>query len=794
MGDPLQRLQSALGGRYTIVRELGHGGMATVYLAEDRKHRRRVALKVLRPELAAALGPERFLREIEIAARLNHPHILPLLDSGQAGVALYYVMPYVEGESLRDRLTREPQLPLDEALQITKEVADALSYAHDHQVVHRDIKPENILLESGHAVVADFGIARAITAAGSERLTETGIAVGTPAYMSPEQAVGSQALDGRSDLYSLACVLYEMLCGETPYTGPTPQAILAKKLSEPLPRVSVVRETVPPGVEAALAKALARTPADRFATAGQFATALAVPSGLQLPATGRTGHRARRAAALVAGLLVTVAGAGVVAKSGVLRSSRGPGSNAETLRSVAVLPFSSLGDTTQAYIGDGFTNAVIDALVRVEGVRVPASGRVFAYRGRDVREAGRDLDVRTVVTGSVQVAGNRLRVWTQLVNVEDGTSVWSHQYSSDLAGIFPTQDSIAVGIVTALRGRLAAVAATTVARGARTSDPEAYRLYLRAQQAMSQFKVEQGIALFEEALARDSTFADAWVGLADAYGWPSTRLPPAEVTARARRAVERAIELDSLNGYAFSLRGGLRMQDWDWNGAQADMQRAVRLSPASADAASSYALFLVVVGKPDSGLAQARRALALDPANPAYVSALASAFIFAGMTDSARAAAERSLALDSSQYFNHNILAQLYAASGRRAEAEREIQLMLRGPKDNPWMPMLAAYAYRELGLTDSARGMVRRLEQLRRQGYVPAGLMAGARLYTGDRAGALDALEEAARIHDGSLVIMLMNWLPGLDSEPRYEAVRRQVFGDIPAPRGPPTHRLRSP
>ena len=201
-----------------------------------------------------------------------------------------------------------------------------------------------------------------------------------------------------------------------------------------------------------------------------------------------------------------------------------------------------------------------------------------------------------------------------------------------------------------------------------------------------------------------------------------------------------------------------------------------------------------MVGKPDSGLAQARRALALDPANPAYVSALASAFIFAGMTDSARAAAERSLALDSSQYFNHNILAQLYAASGRRAEAEREIQLMLRGPKDNPWMPMLAAYAYRELGLTDSARGMVRRLEQLRRQGYVPAGLMAGARLYTGDRAGALDALEEAARIHDGSLVIMLMNWLPGLDSEPRYEAVRRQVFGDIPAPRGPPTHRLRSP
>src|SRR2546425_7402237 len=235
--DPLARLQGALADRYTIERELGHGGMATVYLAQDRKHHRRVAIKVLEPELAAALGPERFLREIEIAAGLNHPHILPLCDSGEAAASLYYVMPYVEGETLRDRLKRERQLPLEDALRITREVADALSYAHSHDVVHRDIKPENILFQAAHAVVSDFGIARAITAAAGGSLTATGIAIGTPAYMSPEQASGGGPIDGRSDVYSLACVLYEMLAGEPPYTGASAQVVIAKRFTDPVPSV-----------------------------------------------------------------------------------------------------------------------------------------------------------------------------------------------------------------------------------------------------------------------------------------------------------------------------------------------------------------------------------------------------------------------------------------------------------------------------------------------------------------------------------------------------------------------------
>ena len=318
MSEVLTRLGASLADRYRIERELGAGGMATVYLAQDLKHDRKVAVKVLRPELAAALGPERFLREITITARLDHPHILPLLDSGQAGDSLYYVMPFVEGESLRDRLTREKQLSLDDALRIAREVADALGYAHARGVIHRDIKPENILLSGypppagraggWHARVADFGIARAVSAAGGDKLTQTGMAVGTPTYMSPEQAVGDAGLDGRSDVYSVGCVLYEMLAGEPPYTGRTAQAIIAKRMVEPVPRVSTLRNTVTPALEATITRALAMSPADRFATAEEFARALTAPE--QVPALSRSRRAARTVGAV--GLIVTAGLAAVL--------------------------------------------------------------------------------------------------------------------------------------------------------------------------------------------------------------------------------------------------------------------------------------------------------------------------------------------------------------------------------------------------------------------------------------------------------------------------------------------------
>ncbi len=273
MTETFDRLKTALSDRYAIDREIGAGGMATVYLAEDVKHRRRVAVKVLRPDLAAALGAERFVQEIETTANLQHPNILPLYDSGEADSFLYYVMPYIEGESLRDRLAREKRLPIDDALQITREVAAALNHANSLGVVHRDVKPENIMLSGGLAVLADFGIARAVGVAGGERLTETGMAVGTPVYMSPEQCAGDREVDGRSDVYSLACVLYEMLGGDPPFTGSTPQSVLARKLSERAPSLVVVRDTVSTSLEAAILKALERDAADRFATAESFVNA-----------------------------------------------------------------------------------------------------------------------------------------------------------------------------------------------------------------------------------------------------------------------------------------------------------------------------------------------------------------------------------------------------------------------------------------------------------------------------------------------------------------------------------------
>ena len=379
MTDLLDRLRTALADRYAIERELGSGGMATVYLAQDVKHERQVALKVLRPELAAALGPERFLHEIRIAANLHHPHILPLYDSGEAEGFLYYVMPYVEGESLRERLDREKQLPIDGALKLAREVADALSYAHSHGVIHRDIKPENILLESGHAVVADFGIACAVDAAGGERLTRTGIALGTPAYMSPEQARGEKDLDGRSDLYALGCVLHEMLAGQPPYTGPTAESIVHQHLSADVPPITVIRPSVPGWVAAALERSLAKTPADRFNPVAQFGEAIsprmsvtATPTSGAPPLPTRKLRRRIRAGAgtLLGALVVATVGWWLTLNRDGAVSDQPP----PNIR-IAVLPFENLSTAgDQEYLSEGITQDLNTQLSKIEDFVVIAHG------------------------------------------------------------------------------------------------------------------------------------------------------------------------------------------------------------------------------------------------------------------------------------------------------------------------------------------------------------------------------------------------------------------------------------
>jgi TolB-like protein len=457
----IRNLAEALADRYTIERELGRGGMATVYLAQDRKHLRPLAIKVVRPDLAAAMGAERFLREIEIAARLNHPHILPLYDSGEAAGSLYYVMPYVEGETLRDRLTREGQLSVDEAVRIARELAGGLSHAHSRGVIHRDIKPENILLSGGHAVIADFGIARAISAAGGEDLTETGLALGTPAYMSPEQSLG-QEVDARSDVYSLACVLYEMLAGETPHTGPTAQAIIARRMSAAVPSVRETRETVPPFLDDVLKRALAKLPADRFMSAAEMADALrrsagpewvAQPTGplrvmglyllsaaamlglvqvlvtqLELPGWVLPGALSllligipiivattlaqrgslplpQRASGLltwrraILGGVVALATWGVVVTAYVI--SRGRTIATLAPMRLAVLPFSVRGDTGFAYLGEGIVDLLARNLDGVGDLRTVDPGTVLSALGRDA-DRSVDADRYRVVARRVQ--------------------------------------------------------------------------------------------------------------------------------------------------------------------------------------------------------------------------------------------------------------------------------------------------------------------------------------------------------------------------------------------------------
>ena len=552
----LEQLHAALTGRYAIERELGRGGMAVVFLAHDLKHHRPVAIKVLRPELALALGAERFLREIEIAARLTHPHILPLFDSGEAGGFLYYVTPYVDGESLRDRLSREKQLPLDDALQVAREIADALSYAHGHDVVHRDIKPENVLLEAGHAVVSDFGIARAITAAGADTLTATGLAIGTPAYMSPEQGSGAGQVDGRSDVYALGCVLYEMLAGDPPFSGPTAQAIHARHSVDPVPSLRTVRRTVPEHMEQTIRKALAKVPADRFATADQFAQELAAAPAAAANLERRSArpapprHWQRRLPVALAAVAVLAAGYVVYAGR---RSGEAAGGS---MRRVAVLPFENLGRPEDEYFADGMTEEITTRLASTSGLNVIARRSASEYKGsrKPLREIARELGVQYVLQGTIRweaVAGgtSRVHVSPELIRIADNSALWTSRFDRVLADVFDVQAEIATQVAGALGATLLQPQSRRMA-GRPTTSLEAYEYYLRGKQYLNRGRaaadLHAAVDMFERAVALDPQFALGYATLCYAHllqFW--FRYDPSEARlAKARATAERSLELD----------------------------------------------------------------------------------------------------------------------------------------------------------------------------------------------------------------------------------------------------------
>jgi len=618
MADLLERVRASLAGRYTIERELGRGGMATVYLARDLKHDRLVALKVLRPELAASLGADRFLREIQVTAHLTHPNILPLLDSGRADEFLYYVTPYVEGESLRSRLERERQLPVDEAVRLAAAVAGALDYAHRHQIIHRDIKPENILLEDGQPVVADFGIARALHAAESAKLTETGVAVGTVAYMSPEQATGEE-FDGRSDIYSLGCVLYEMLAGEPPFTGPTAQVVTARRLAGSVPSLHAVRDSVPRQIEQAIGKALAKLPADRFATAAEFADAL-TPGG---PAPRPTAFRLSwRRAGGVAAAFLAIFGAVLVSRSKT-HGAREPASNG-----VAVLYFDNLSrDTADAYLADGLTEELISRLGQVARLTVKSRNAVRRFRGRladDPSAVGRALGVVHLVSGSVRHAGARLRVTVELVNAATGDRMWGQQYDRAEADLLGIQEDIAVTIATAIGGRLLPAERSSLTQRP-TRDPGAYDHFVKGNYFLGQRTapaVGRAIDEYRAALQLDPSFTEALARVAYSYalfldwGWRYPNASPESLLARGFAAADSALRQDSTSSDAWMARAYVLAMSGTRTTAPAiaAFERAIALDPRNAEAYHQYGWVLMGLER-DSASAEANlRALELDPA------------------------------------------------------------------------------------------------------------------------------------------------------------------------------------
>jgi eukaryotic-like serine/threonine-protein kinase len=671
VADLRDQLERGLADHYRIERELGRGGMAVVYLAQDLRHDRPVALKVLLPELAATLGPERFQREIRLAARLQHPHILTVHDSGEAAGRLWFTMPFVEGESLRDRLRRERQLPVDDALRIAREAAAALDYAHRHGVVHRDIKPENILLTAdGDTLVADFGIARAL--GGEDGLTQTGLAIGTPAYMSPEQAAGDTALDARTDLYSLASVLYEMLAGEAPWTGPTAQSIMAKRLSEPPPSVRAVRPTVPLAVDEAIRKALAPVAADRFVTAAQFAAALALTGSgpaavatavtpaaapavaLRETASAHAGARRRFPLAAASLTLGFVLGLGLL--FGWLRR-HGEASGAGGAKLLAVLPFDNLGSADDEYFSDGVTDEVRGKLAALPGLQVTARSSSNQYKNaqKSPQEIGRELGVDYLLTGTVRwekaAGSSHVRVSPELIQVSTGSTKWQQPFDATLTDVFKVQADVAGQVAQALDVALGTAQRAVLAERP-TTNSAAYDAYLKGQAAVSVgtgdvSQSRSAIGYFEQAVALDSGFAQAWAELSRTHSLLYVNgTPSPESDRRAREGAERALRL-APNQPA----GHLAMGDYysnillDRDRARQAYEAGLRLAPSNADLLGASAVVEISTGKWADALAHFARAQALDPRSVTIARRLAYTLLRLRRYPEALAASDRGLVL-----------------------------------------------------------------------------------------------------------------------------------------------------
>ncbi len=690
---PVDKLRQSLSQSYTIDRELGKGGMATVYLAQDVKHGRVVALKVLHPDLAASLGPDRFLREITLAARLNHPHILPLFDSGQADGFLYYVMPYVEGESLRERLDRDQQLSIEEAVHHGRAIASALDYAHRQGIVHRDVKPENVMLYEGEAMVMDFGIAKAVSSVGSDTLTQTGMMIGTPAYVSPEQAAGETNLDGKSDQYSLGCVVYEMISGERPFAGATPQAVMAKRFTEMPKPLRSLRTMVPESVEKAVTRAMATDSAGRYSTTAQFGQALA------------------------SGNLVTPTSTETI-----------PVAPVSMAKSVAVLPFANLSaDPENEYFTDGMADEIINALSKIQSLRVASRTSSFAFKGKneDIGEIGKKLKVSTVLEGSMRKMGNKLRLTAQLINVADGYQLWSERYDREMEDVFAIQDDISQSIVKALKVILSEGEKKQIEK-ARVVDVKAYDYYLRGRQYFHHFRrksLEYARQMFNRAIEIDPEFARAYAGVADACSLLYVYFDARESNLRqADTASQKAIELEPDLAEGHVARAIALSMSKRFDESIPEFEKAMKLDPKLFDAAYWFARTRLAQGEYEEAVKLFERSAAIRPEDYQIPGFLAQVLITLGRIEESQVQYRRQIKLgDDHLELNPDDPRACILLAGAHAKQKNEersaffSQRAIAADPDDPMLLYNVACNYCVLGRIDDALAA---LEQAVDRGY----------------------------------------------------------------------------
>ena len=715
MSDLREQLQKTLGDAYRVERELGGGGMSRVFVAQEIALGRAVVVKVLHPEMAAAVSIERFRREIRVSAQLQHPHIVPVLTAGETGGLPYFTMPYVEGRSLRAELTSGGQLPIRTTTLLLREIASALAYSHSHGVIHRDIKPENILISGGSAMVTDFGVAKALAASTLQKgdgLTSAGVALGTPAYMAPEQITADQATDARADIYAFGVVAYEMLTGSPPFAG-SPQSLIAAHLTMQPESIDRRRSDIPPALGALVMRCLEKRAADRPQSAAEIVDALGkILSGENLaqPARARRSDRRRIAAVVAVAAVIVIALAFVERSRGIANTATSGG------KSVAVMPFVNLSSASgDEYFSDGMTEELIDALSKLPALKVAARSSVFALRRRSLtpRDVGKELGVTSVVEGTVRRSGDRLRISAQLVDASTGYSLWAESYDRDARDVFAIQDDISRAIVGALKVRLARQQATLVE--APTENVEAHNLVLQGRfftLKRTGPDIRHAIALFSQAIALDSTYAQAYAGLSNAYTLLAAyaEVSAAEVYPRALAAARRALALDSTLGEAHTALGMTEYRfGWNQDLARRELERGIALEPTNALGRTVYAQQLDFEGKTDSAIAQARAALSAEPLSLITNTMTGVAYYNARRFREAEAVERNAIELDSTFVRSHRDLGWALLAQNRFPEAAHEFETALRLAHDTPGTE--TAYLYAVSGRRAAAEALARALE-----------------------------------------------------------------------------------